>query len=130
MSSIQILYLFHKSFQVKSRYYTHKKAASTKQQKTTAASSKAIKSAEKKTKTALKEVQTIAQIKKVRKTYWFEKFFWFISSDNYLIIGGRDRQQNDIIVKKHLMAGDVYVHADVHGSSSVVVKNPSGLHSI
>ena len=71
-------------------------------------------------------MQTIALIKKVRKTYWFEKFYWFISSDNYLVIGGRDRQQNEIIVKKHLVCGDAYVHADVHGSSSVVVKNPSG----
>eukprot|EP00800_Vazella_pourtalesii_P016405 TRINITY_DN4738_c0_g1_i1.p1 TRINITY_DN4738_c0_g1~~TRINITY_DN4738_c0_g1_i1.p1 ORF type:complete len:859 (-),score=233.96 TRINITY_DN4738_c0_g1_i1:205-2781(-) len=109
-----------------SRYHTEKKQAFIKQNKTTAASGIALKSAERKTKIALKQVQTIALIKKVRKTYWFEKFYWFISSDNYLVIGGRDRQQNEIIVKKHLVAGDVYVHADVHGSSSVVVKNPSG----
>ncbi|KAI6657585.1 Nuclear export mediator factor NEMF-like [Oopsacas minuta] len=109
-----------------SRYYKQKKQAFAKQQKTTAASGVALKSAERKTKIALKQVQTIALIKKVRKTYWFEKFYWFISSDNYLVIGGRDRQQNEIIVKKHLVGGDVYIHADVHGSSSVVVKNPSG----
>ena len=35
----------------------------------------------------------------------FEKFFWFISSENYLVIGGRDQQQNEIIVKKYLKAG-------------------------
>eukprot|EP00069_Balaena_mysticetus_P009018 bmy_06163T0 len=32
----------------------------------------------------------------------FEKFLWFISSENYLIIGGRDQQQNEIIVKRYL----------------------------
>ena len=32
----------------------------------------------------------------------FEKFYWFISSDNYLIIGGRDQQQNELVVKKYL----------------------------
>ena len=32
----------------------------------------------------------------------FEKFFWFISSENYLVIGGRDQQQNELVVKKYL----------------------------
>ena len=44
----------------------------------------------------------------------------------FLVIGGRDQQQNELIVKKYLRAGDVYVHADLTGASSVVVKNPSG----
>lgn len=35
----------------------------------------------------------------------FEKFLWFISSENYLIIGGRDQQQNEIIVKRYLTQG-------------------------
>ena len=35
----------------------------------------------------------------------FEKYLWCISSDNYLIIGGRDRQQNEHVVKKHLRDG-------------------------
>lgn len=35
----------------------------------------------------------------------FEKFLWFISSENYLIIGGRDQQQNEIIVKRYLTPG-------------------------
>lgn len=36
----------------------------------------------------------------------FEKFLWFISSENYLIIAGRDQQQNEIIVKRYLRAGN------------------------
>lgn len=40
--------------------------------------------AEKKTKQTLKEMQFVASINKVRKTYWFEKFYWFISSENFL----------------------------------------------
>lgn len=35
----------------------------------------------------------------------FEKFRWFISSENYLVIGGRDQQQNELIVKRHLTPG-------------------------
>jgi len=35
-------------------------------------------------------------IKLIRKTYWFEKFYWFITSENYLVLSGRDAQQNEV----------------------------------
>uniref|UniRef100_A0A8C0R5M8 Ribosome quality control complex subunit NEMF n=1 Tax=Canis lupus dingo TaxID=286419 RepID=A0A8C0R5M8_CANLU len=108
------------------RYYDHKRYAAKKTQKTVEAAEKAFKSAEKKTKQTLKEVQTVTSIQKARKVYWFEKFLWFISSENYLIIGGRDQQQNEIIVKRYLTTGDIYVHADLHGATSCVIKNPTG----
>ena len=34
--------------------------------------------------------------------YRFEKFLWFISSENFLVIGGRDQQQNELIVKRYM----------------------------
>jgi len=108
------------------RYHNSRRQAASKEQKTMQASKKALKSAEKKAHATLKEVQTSKLINKVRKTYWFEKFFWFITSENYLVIGGRDQQQNELIVKRYLRAGDIYVHADLHGASSVILKNPSG----
>ena len=74
----------------------------------------------------LKQANKIKSITKARKPYWFEKFYWFISSENYLVIGGRDMQQNEIVVKKYLKQGDIYVHADLSGASSVIIKNPSG----
>ncbi|XP_067310891.1 ribosome quality control complex subunit NEMF-like isoform X2 [Pseudorasbora parva] len=108
------------------KYYDSKRTAARKEQKTVEAAQKAFKSAEKKTKQTLKEVQTVTSIQKARKVYWFEKFLWFVSSENYLIIAGRDQQQNEMIVKRYLRAGDVYVHADLHGATSCVIKNPSG----
>ncbi|MEE6492344.1 hypothetical protein FKM82_016554 [Ascaphus truei] len=108
------------------RYYDHKRHAAKKTQKTVEAAEKAFKSAEKKTKQTLKEVQTVSSIQKARKVYWFEKFLWFISSENYLLIAGRDQQQNEMIVKRYLTPGDVYVHADLHGATSCVIKNPKG----
>uniref|UniRef100_A0A1D1XET7 Nuclear export mediator factor Nemf n=2 Tax=Anthurium amnicola TaxID=1678845 RepID=A0A1D1XET7_9ARAE len=59
----------------------------------------------------------------MRKVHWFEKFNWFISSENYLVISGRDAQQNEMIVKRYTSKGDLYVHADLHGASSTVIKN-------
>uniref|UniRef100_A0A8C4E3L2 Ribosome quality control complex subunit NEMF n=1 Tax=Dicentrarchus labrax TaxID=13489 RepID=A0A8C4E3L2_DICLA len=108
------------------KYYDFKRSAEKKEHKTIEAADKAMKSAEKKTQKTLKEVQTVVTIQKARKVYWFEKFLWFISSENYLIIAGRDQQQNEMIVKRYLRAGDIYVHADLHGATSCVIKNPSG----
>lgn len=108
------------------RFYDHKRHAAKKTQKTVEASEKAFKSAEKKTKQTLKDVQTVSTIQKARKVYWFEKFLWFISSENYLVIAGRDQQQNEMIVKRYLRSGDIYVHADLHGATSCVIKNPTG----
>uniref|UniRef100_A0A3B4Y959 Ribosome quality control complex subunit NEMF n=1 Tax=Seriola lalandi dorsalis TaxID=1841481 RepID=A0A3B4Y959_SERLL len=108
------------------KYYDFKRSAEKKEQKTIEAADKAMKSAEKKTQQTLKDVQTVTTIQKARKVYWFEKFLWFISSENYLIIAGRDQQQNEMIVKRYLRAGDIYVHADLHGATSCVIKNPSG----
>ncbi|XP_058812373.1 ribosome quality control complex subunit NEMF homolog [Topomyia yanbarensis] len=108
------------------RYYDQRRYAARKEQKTIESSSKALKNAEKKTIQTLKDVRTQTTISKARKVYWFEKFYWFISSENYLVIGGRDQQQNELIVKRYMRATDIYVHAEIQGASSVVIKNPSG----
>ena len=104
-------------------YFHQRRYAAQKQQKTVESTSKALKSAEKRTKQTLKEAAAVATINKARKIFWFEKFFWFISSENYLVIAGRDQQQNELIVKRFMKPPDVYVHADLHGASSVIVKN-------
>jgi hypothetical protein len=51
----------------------------------------------------LREVAVTALVTKARKTYWFEKFFWFISTENFLVIAGRDQQQNELIVKRYIL---------------------------
>ncbi|XP_039446062.1 ribosome quality control complex subunit NEMF homolog [Culex pipiens pallens] len=108
------------------KYYDQRRFAARKEQKTIESSSKALKNAEKKTLQTLKDVRTQTTISKARKVYWFEKFYWFISSENYLVIGGRDQQQNELLVKRYMRPADIYVHAEIQGASSVVIKNPSG----
>ena len=58
------------------------------------------------------------------RRHWFEQFRWFLSSEGAIVVAGRDATSNDTVVKRHLKDGDVYVHADVHGAASVVVKHP------
>ena len=53
---------------------------------------------------------------------WYEKLRWFITSDNTLVIGGRDAGTNEAVVKKYLDNNDIYLHADIHGASSTAIK--------
>ncbi|KAL8387384.1 hypothetical protein RB595_009941 [Gaeumannomyces hyphopodioides] len=106
-------------------YYDQKRSAAVKQEKTVQQSSIALKSAQEKIakdlQKGLKKEKPVMQL--VRRQMWFEKFHWFISSDGYLVLGGRDAQQNEILYRRYLKRGDVYVHADLHGAPSVIIKN-------
>lgn len=107
------------------QYYDQKKTAAQKEQKTLQASSKALRSTEQKISADLKKglKQEKDVLRPARKQFWFEKFWYFISSDGYLVLGGKDDQQNELLYRKYLTKGDVYVHADLPGAASVVVKN-------
>ncbi|KAK2930045.1 hypothetical protein FoTM2_010385 [Fusarium oxysporum f. sp. vasinfectum] len=106
-------------------YFDQRKTAAVKEEKTQQQASRALKNAEQKITEDLKKglKQEKALLQPIRKPMWFEKFVWFISSDGYLVIGGKDAQQNEMIYKKYLRKGDVYCHADLHGASSVIIKN-------
>ncbi|KAI1501859.1 fibronectin-binding protein A N-terminus-domain-containing protein [Biscogniauxia marginata] len=106
-------------------YYGEKKTAAAKEQKTVLQSEFALKSAEKKIAAELKKglKQEKPVLQPIRRQMWFEKFNWFISTDGYLVLGGKDAQQNEMIYRRYLKKGDIYVHADLHGAPSVVIKN-------
>ncbi len=56
------------------------------------------------------------------KRFWFDAYRWTLSSQKILILGGKDARSNEKLVRKHLNPGDRYVHADLTGAPSVVVK--------
>jgi predicted ribosome quality control (RQC) complex YloA/Tae2 family protein len=53
---------------------------------------------------------------------WYEEFRWFHTSDDFLVIGGRDADQNEAIVKKYLDSNDLFFHAQAHGGPVTVLK--------
>lgn len=110
------------------QYYEQKKVAAVKEQKTLQSSEKALKNTERKVSADLKKGLKLEKqvLRPVRQQLWFEKFNYFISSESYLVLGGRDAQQNEILYRRYLRKGDVYVHADLQGSSAVIVKNLHG----
>ncbi|KAJ2235815.1 hypothetical protein H4R99_001645 [Coemansia sp. RSA 1722] len=121
--------IFESAFANAQRYYTSRRQAGIKHAKTLAVSSQALQSAEQKIKTDLRAIKITSAVTQQRKPLWFEKFSWFISSDGYLVLAGHDMHQNELLVKRYLRAGDAYVHADLHGAASVVVKNRSSSSS-
>lgn len=64
----------------------------------------------------------IKEKEKKRKKNWFEKYRWFFTSDNLLVVGGKNALQNEEIVKKHMKKNDLYFHADLHGAPHCVMK--------
>ncbi len=60
--------------------------------------------------------------KKPRKKEWFEKFRWFLTSDDMLVVGGRDATSNEIVVKKHTDKHDLVFHTELPGSPFMILK--------
>lgn len=70
-----------------------------------------------------------AAMKRTKK-YWFEKFRWFVSSEGFLVIGGRDATTNEIVIKKNTIEGDIVFHTDMSGSPFVVVKSSISMKEV
>jgi len=56
------------------------------------------------------------------KRHWFQAFHWFRASSGHLVIAGKDSKSNETIVKKHLDEKDIFLHADIQGAASTVIK--------
>lgn len=108
-----------------SLYFTQKKTLLAKESKTLQSSTKALKSTSRKIAADLRKglKQEKELLRPVRPAAWFEKFLFFLSSDGYLVLAGRDLQQNEILYKRYFRRGDVFVSADEPGAAVVVVRN-------
>lgn len=55
--------------------------------------------------------------------YWFESYHWFTTSSGNMVMAGRDAKTNEKLVKKHMSDDDIYVHADLYGAPSTIIKH-------
>jgi predicted ribosome quality control (RQC) complex YloA/Tae2 family protein len=53
---------------------------------------------------------------------WYERFRWFRTSDGFLVLGGRNADQNEELVKKYTEPSDRFFHAQAHGGPVTVLK--------
>ena len=71
------------------------------------------------------EVETrkiLKSIRIVRRREWFEKYRWYITSEGFLVIGGRNAEMNEEIVSKHLESRDLFFHTSAPGGAATVLK--------
>ncbi|MFB6141769.1 MAG: ribosome rescue protein RqcH, partial [Halorientalis sp.] len=73
---------------------------------------------------AEKEVDWLARssIPVRQSEQWYERFRWVRTSDDFLVIGGRNADQNEELVQKYLECGDRFLHAQAHGGPVTVLK--------
>ncbi len=57
-----------------------------------------------------------------RKKQWYEKFRWFRTSNDMLVLGGRDASSNQQLIRKYLEESDLFFHADFAGAPVVIAR--------
>ena len=67
--------------------------------------------------------RNIDVITEIRKKNWYERYRWFMTSDGYLVIGGRDAASNSAVIRKHLVKNDKVFHGDIFGSPFLIIKD-------
>ncbi|CDK38719.1 ribosome rescue protein RqcH [Halorubrum sp. AJ67] len=53
---------------------------------------------------------------------WYDRFRWFHTSTGYLVIGGRNADQNEELVKKYMSKHDRFFHTQAHGGPVTILK--------
>ena len=107
-------------------HFAAKKKHAEKFGKTMEAQSKAVAIAEAKAKAAIERAGNSAAISRARQTLWFEKFNWFVTSENCLVLQAKDATQAEMLISKYMLPGDAFVHADVAQAPVTLVKPPPG----
>lgn len=107
-------------------YFDTKKVAVTKEEKVQKSSEMALRNVEKRIQRDLSRSlkNETDSLKAIRPKFWFEKYFWFVTSDGYLCLAGRDDLQTDMIYYRHFSDDDYYVSADIDGALKVFILNP------
>ena len=85
---------------------------------------KALEDTKKKLSEIDSEIETEAKkkLKVSRKREWYEKFRWFVTSNDLMFIAGRDATTNEILIKKYLSENDIVSHSEMAGSPFGILK--------
>ncbi|MEM0438351.1 MAG: NFACT RNA binding domain-containing protein [Candidatus Micrarchaeia archaeon] len=57
------------------------------------------------------------------KAKWFERFRWFYSSRGFLVVAGKNANQNEALYKRVMGDKDLFLHAEIVGAPFTVIKN-------
>lgn len=79
-----------------------------------------------------KEIEDSSRVKKEKllkkedknkKRKWYENFLWFYTTNNFLVISGKNAKENDEVYSKYLKSEDLFFHADIVGAPATILKN-------
>ena len=110
-------------------HFERKKRHAAKLTKTENQSGRALESARRDSEARVKMAATqkkigVGSVSLARPTEWFEKFHWFITPENCLVLSARDASQTRLLVEKYMGPHDAFVRADVAKAPATVVKAP------
>jgi len=71
-------------------------------------------------KEQIKVEEQKSEIKRTPK--WYERFRWFRTSEDILVVGGRDAGSNELVIKKHMEKNDLVFHTEAAGSPFFLLK--------
>jgi len=103
------------------KYFGNKKRINKKYQKSVIEGTKALDKLKKMDKKEAKQAEPKV-FPYEEMTFWFQTYNWYMFDNKYLAICGKNADQNEEIVKKHMSKGDIYLHGDFYGSPSMIVK--------
>ena len=110
-------------------HFDKKKRHAAKLTKTENQSGRALESARRDSDARVKKAATqkkigVGSVSLARTPEWFEKFHWFITPENCLVLSARDASQTNLLVKKYMGPHDAFVRADVAKAPATIVKAP------
>ncbi|MFH1328178.1 MAG: ribosome rescue protein RqcH [Candidatus Bathyarchaeota archaeon] len=76
---------------------------------------------------SLREEESVSEAKsekpeRVREKKWYEKYNFFISSEKFIVVAGKDASSNEALIKRYTEPNDIVIHAEITGSPFVVIK--------
>ena len=57
----------------------------------------------------------------LNNTSWYSDYNWFYTKNNFLVVGGRNSNQSEVLVKRYMRDTDYYFHTSEEGSGSYVL---------
>ncbi len=53
---------------------------------------------------------------------WYKDFRFFFTSSGFLVVAGKSAGQNELLVRRYMEEHDIFLHADIHGAPSTILK--------
>lgn len=62
------------------------------------------------------------EVIKIQQKEWYEKFHWFFTNDEHMVLAGRDAHQNELLNSRYFEDNDLFFHANIFGAAVVIMK--------